>query len=264
MDSTHLLSLASGVHPEFPPVVTMEAASKAGWDAAGIWIDLAVWTADTTRELKAIMHGTGILALDIEVIWLREGPIEDDHLRMIDIGREVGAANALVVSSDPDPDGTAEKLQQLCEHAGGDIRVALEFGLFTEVKSIKAAAEIVGRVTHPAVAMLIDPLHLSRTGGTPIDVAALNPLWFPYAQFCDAPNLSYEVSNIDAIIEEAVDGRLVPGEGVLPLKPLLEALPPAIPLSVELRSKALRDAYPDPTDRAKALLRGTRQFFSDK
>jgi hypothetical protein len=54
----------------------------------------------------------------------------------------------------------------------------------------------------------------------------------------------------------------MPGEGELPLDDLLAQLPPATPLSVELRSAALRDDHPDPADRARALLAATQRWFA--
>ena len=259
--ASHPLSLAAGVLPDFSPQETARAAAAAGYDQTGVWIEIADWTDRTTAEMRAILADTGVPALDVEVVWLQPGPIDPNHLRIVDIGRELGAANVLVVSSDPDDGGTAEKLRALCEHAAGDIRISLEFGLFTEIHSIAQASTILDRVDHPAAALLIDPLHLERTGGTPADVARVDRARLPYAQFCDAPPLKYDVADRGAVIVEAVDGRLLPGEGVLALDALIEALP-LVPLSIELRSKALREGFPDATDRAKAVLDATRRFLS--
>ncbi len=256
--ASHPLSLAAGVLPDFSPQDTARAAAAAGYDQTGVWIEIADWTDRTTAEMRAILADTGVPALDVEVVWLQPGPIDPNHLRLVDIGRELGAANVLVVSSDPDDGGTADKLRALCEHAAGDIRISLEFGLFTAIHSIRQANAILDHVDHPAAALLIDPLHLERTGGTPADVARVPRERLPYAQFCDAPPLSYDVADRGAVIVEAVDGRLLPGEGMLPLAALIDALP-VVPLSVELRSKALREGFPDATDRAKVVLEATRR-----
>lgn len=258
----HPISLAAGVLPDFSPQATMRAAVAAGYDATGLWVDLETWTEATTREVNAILADNALPALDVEVVWFMPGPPDDRHRRVVDIGLATGAANVLCVSSDPDDAATAAKLALLCEHAEGGIRIALEFGLFTEVKSIGQANGIVRSVDHPAAALLIDPLHLARTGGTPEDVATLPHAWLPYAQFCDAGPLTYEVSDRAAIIEEAVDGRLQVGEGILPLSALVDAFPENLPLSIELRSKRLRDTYPDATDRAVAVLEATRKFLA--
>lgn len=257
-----MLSLAAGVLPDHSPATTARAAAAAGFGATGVWIDRETFTDATMRELQAILSGEGLPALDVEVVWLMPGPPDDHHRRVVDIGRALGAANVLVVSSDPDDAATAEKLRLLCEHGEGAIRIALEFALFTEVKSIAQAAAIVRAVDHPAAAMLIDPLHLARSGGTPADVAALPRSWFPYAQFCDAGPLTFDTADKAAIIDEAVDRRLHVGEGVLPLRDLHAALPQDTPLSIELRSKALREGHPDPVDRARAVLAATRRFLA--
>jgi sugar phosphate isomerase/epimerase len=254
------ISLASGVLPEFAPPVTAAAALAAGYDAVGLWAEPSAWTAETTRAVRHALGGLPVL--DIEVIWLKPGPDNPDHFRILDIGMELGARHALTVSSDPDAGAATAKLARLCEHAEpSGMRVALEFGLFTEVKTMADALSILSRAGKDNAALLIDPLHLSRSGGSPDDVKQVPHHLLPYAQFCDAPAEWPDLSDPKAIIEEAVDLRLEPGKGALPLQPLLDALPLHIPLSVELRSKALREAFPDPAARAKKLAQATRAFL---
>ena len=47
----------------------------------------------------------------------------------------------------------------------------------------------------------------------------------------------------------------------LPLAAMLQALPQGIPLSLELRSAALREAFSHPALRAKAVLDGMREWI---
>jgi sugar phosphate isomerase/epimerase len=88
--------------------------------------------------------------------------------------------------------------------------------------------------------------------------------WLSYAQVCDAPAHGPAPDDADGILEEAIHGRLQTGEGGLDLTGMLDALPPALPLSVELRSRALYDAYPDGGDRAMATARATRRFLASR
>jgi hypothetical protein len=53
---------------------------------------------------------------------------------------------------------------------------------------------------------------------------------------------------------------LLPGDGDLPLRETLAALPD-VPLSLELRSASLMTAYPDPVERARAVMRATRDLL---
>jgi sugar phosphate isomerase/epimerase len=255
------ISLASGVLPEFNAVAVADAAVAAGFDAAGLWIEPEKWTPRHISDVRIALNGLPVL--DVEVIWIKPGPGNPDHLRILDIGAELGAANALVVSSDPDPGATAAKFRELCEHAAAfGTRVALEFGLFTDVKNLDAALGILDRVNHPSAALLIDTLHLSRSGGTAKDVSRVPQRLLSYTQICDAGPNAPSRDDAAGIIAEAVDGRLLCGDGTLPLHEVLDRLPERQPLSVELRSKALRNAYPDARERAKALARSTREFLT--
>ena len=257
------IALASGVLPDFSPQETVTAAAAAGFDATGVWVDLESWNRTTTREVKGRLADDGLPVLDVEVVWLGPGPQKAEHLRIIDIGAEIGAANVLVVSSDPDYAAAAEKFGQLVDHgAACGVRASLEFGPFTAVKTLANALDMLARCGRPQAGLLVDPLHLSRSGG---DAAALRQVAserFAYAQFCDAPQTGPKMTQRKQIIREAVDLRLLPGEGALPLREVLEVLPAGLPISVELRSKALRKAYPKAVDRARAVADATRAYLA--
>jgi sugar phosphate isomerase/epimerase len=144
------ISLASGVVPEFGPLETIEAAAEGQFDAVGLWIEPPRWTPQLMRDVKRALTDTGLELLDVEVIWIKPNSDMSDHKRCLDIGMELGAKNVLCVSSDPDPGATAARLSELCTHAeGGGIRVALEFGIFTEVRTIGAARAVLDDVGHP-------------------------------------------------------------------------------------------------------------------
>lgn len=256
------ISLASGVVPEFGPVETIEAARAGGFDMVGLWVDPAVWTPAHTRDARAALAATGLPLLDVEVIWLKPDSAMDDHRKVIDVGADLGARNVLCVSSDPDHARTAARLYDLCRHAeGSGMRVALEFGIFTEVKDLQAALGILDRIDHPLKALLIDPIHVDRSGSSIAEIAKLDPALLPYAQFCDAPAERPDPADFNAVIRDAIDLREQCGEGALPLAALYQALPPGIPLAIELRSETLRDAFPHPALRAAAVAGATRRWL---
>ncbi|WP_225009234.1 sugar phosphate isomerase/epimerase family protein [Novosphingobium percolationis] len=256
------ISFASGIVPEFGPVDTIEAAAAGGFDMVGLWVEPADWTDQTTRDARAALARTGLPLLDVEVVWIKPDSSDDDHRKVIDVGAELGAKNVLCVSSDPDHARTAARLAMLCEHAApAGIRVALEFGIFTEVKSLATALSILDDVAHSSRALLLDPIHLDRSGTTVEQIAAIDPALLPYAQFCDALAQRPDPADFAAVIEDAIDLRQQCGEGALPLAALYHALPAGIPLSIELRSKALRDAFPHPALRASEVARATRAWM---
>lgn len=256
------VSLASGVMPDAPAPEVVRAAAAGGFDMVGLWIDPGEWSAADTRNTRAALALTGMPILDVEVIWLKPDTTLDDHRRILDVGAELGAANALCVSSLADPLGTAEQLRALCEHVeSSGMRIALEFGIFTEVRTGADALAIIDAVDHPLAALLVDPIHVDRSA-TPVElIRSLDPHLLPYAQFCDARAERPPADDLDAIIIDAIDLREQCGAGALPLRDLYAALPPDIPLSIELRSRQLREDYPDLNERARAVATATHQWL---
>ena len=110
--------------------------------------------------------------------------------------------------------------------------------------------------------LLVDALHWKRSGGSVADVAALPREWLSYVQLCDAPEPGADPSDPDAILTEAIDGRVPLGQGGLPLSRLLDQLPFGIPISIEERSQALRDGFPDLSARATELYRTSHAWLN--
>ena len=259
--TARLLSLATGNLPEFTPVEVVNAAAEASWAACGVWFDPATWTPQTTRETRRAFDVSGVAPFDIEVAWIKPGGHDPDHERLFAAGGEIGARHALVVSSDPDVQATKRKFERLCQLGERfDIDVSFEFLPITEVKSLPAALEIVVGVGHPRGRLLVDALHLARSGGDPDDLIGLPPNLFAYMQICDAP-AQLPAMDYATVLEEAVDGRLMPGEGALPLRRLLAALPETLPIAPEMRAKWLREKYPAAADRAREILESTQKFL---
>ena len=257
------ISLASGVLPEFGPLEIIEAAAVGGFDAVGLWVEPEKWSASLTQDCRSALAGTGLELLDVEVIWLKPDSDMADHKRCVDIGADLGAKNVLCVASDPDMAANAARLRELCTHAeGSGMRVALEFGIFTAVRNLRMAMSVLDEVAHPLRALLIDPIHVDRSGSQIVEVAAVPEALLPYAQFCDAPAKRPDPAYFEDIITDAIDLRMQCGEGGLPLKDLLGALPSDITLSIELRSKLLRESFPDPNTRAKAVATATRRWLN--
>lgn len=263
--STRILSLAAGSLPEADPLTMIEAAAAGGWRHAGLWVEPdRNWHRDTAARVRQALEGHGMTAVDVEVIWIHPGEHDPDHDRVIGWGAEVGARAALIVSSEPDVEQTRRRYERLCQRAEQEgIRAVLEFLPITEVKTLADARAVVEVVDHPAGGILIDPIHLARSGGRPSDLADVDPKWFPYAQFCDGRSQLPDMS-FDAILEDAVDGRDVVGRGDLPLTELLQYLPAHLPLSMEIRSNAWRDQYPDVFARAAGMFDATMAWFDEQ
>jgi hypothetical protein len=52
------------------------------------------------------------------------------------------------------------------------------------------------------------------------------------------------------------------GEGELPLKDVLQAVDGSLPISLEIRSRALMEKFPKLQDRANVVFQSTQQFLT--
>ncbi|GEL21593.1 xylose isomerase [Pseudonocardia sulfidoxydans NBRC 16205] len=261
--SAPLLSLAAGTVLDAGPETTLDAAAAAGYDAAGLRLDPDTDPAAAVA-LRRRADDHGLTLLDLEVVRLGPDRSIDEALRLLDLAVVLGARFLLTVSSHPDPADTRAELATLVKAAtGGPTRIGLEFMRFTRIPTLAAAVATLDDIgAEPsAAAVLVDALHLHRSGETPADVAAVAavaPERIGYWQICDGPAAApADVDGVDGLVHEARHHRLPPGEGDLPLHDLVAALPDGLPVSVEVQSDHLAAAL-DPTTRARRLLEATR------
>jgi sugar phosphate isomerase/epimerase len=248
--------------PEASPAQLIECAAASDFDFGGMWIERETWTPATTRAIRSQARDAGVALLDVEVAWIMPGAPNPWLCELVDIAAELGAPNLLCVSSDPDMAATTAKFQAMVDRAQGTgVRVNLEFGIFTEVKTIHMARRVLEGVEGEAKALLVDTLHWARSGGTAEDLAAIPREWLSYCQPCDAPAKGPDNSNFDDIIDDAINRRMALGQGGLALGAMVDALPDTLPMAVEERSAALRDAFPDLIERARECARTSRAWL---
>lgn len=259
-----LVSLAAGVMPEFSPEATIYAAAQAGFTAAGIWCDLPSWDRRRGNDVARALADTGLCALDVEVVWFQPGEGASTHDAMVEIALELGARNLLCVSSEPDIATTKRRFEHLCRRAErGDLRVVLEFLAITQIRTLQQALDVVRDVAHPAGGILVDTLHLQRTGSTAHDLRDIDRHLMPYLQLCDATAALTDDSP-EGLLEDALYLRRLPGEGELPLRDILAQVDSRLPLSMEIRSRELMQRFADDAvGRARAVFDATQQFLQD-
>ncbi len=255
-NADRLVSLAAGTMLDVGPADAVTVAHDAGWPAVGIWFDPATWTVATTAAVRSRLDDTGTIALDIEPIIF--GPDGDPGDALVDAAIAIGARFVLVTSRIPIEPYIVERFGQLCDRAAeGGVTLALEFLPIFPLSTLAAAVDVVRAAARPNSGVLVDTLHLARSGASAADLAAVDPALLPYLQLADAP--AARPDTIPALVDEALHGRLLLGEGVLPIADVLDAVPD-VPVSFELRSRTLMAAHPDPTARARAVLDNWRSF----
>ena len=143
---------------------------------------------------------------------------------------------------------------KVCDEASRfGLRIALEFMRWRSVRTIDEAARFVGEAGRTNGGIVLDTLHLSRSGGSPSAVAKVPPESIMYVQLCDAVE-TIPVTD-DGLITEARGGRLNPGAGNLWLEGLFDVLPDDIAISIEVPGAAPAGAsVKDRTKRAAGAL----------
>lgn len=258
--TSRLISLAAGVHPDLAPEDAVTVSAAAGWPACGVWFDPSSWADTTSREVRRRLDDTGLVALDLEPII--PAPDSKDHgERVLDAAVEIGARFVLFTSRLPDEAATADRFAQLVDHArGSGVVLVCEFLPIFPLATLEAAHRVVAPHRVNEAGILVDSLHLARSGATPGDVREIEtaePGRFPYLQLADAPTAS--PSDRAGLYDEAVNGRLLPDEGALPLDELCDAVA-NVALSFEIRSRRLREIG-DPVERARRVLDSARRFI---
>lgn len=191
------------------------------------------------RETLRRLEDTGVSVLDTE--FLRFEPEQPVGIPegFLEVSARLGAKHVLVMSAEPDEDRTVERFCELCDRAAAyGLQVGLEFAIYTGVRTLVHAAHVVARSKRVNTSVVIDALHWSRSGGLPAHVAQVDPALFRYAQICDASADMPGPGDTANLIREARTGRLLPGEGVLPLRELVAVLPADLPLAIEAPSRA--------------------------
>lgn len=222
------------------PVEEIEAAAAAGFDAAGLRLVAPsgvalkheiIGNAPLIREIRHAMRQTGVALLDADALGLAATTDMDHFRRAVDTAAELGAAIVQVVVEDEDRQRALDRFGELCDAAArSNMSVSLEFMRWRKVATLQDAAAFVADARRSNATICLDCLHLSRSFGSPADIAAVPPERIGYVQLCDAPA---RIPPLEGLVAEARGGRLFPGDGELWLDDVMDRLPEGVPLSIE-------------------------------
>jgi sugar phosphate isomerase/epimerase len=248
------------------PLELIDAAAAGGFQHVGLRIvqPLAaqpvvdvIGDAVVRRNLKAAMASTGVSIQLIESIWL--GPDADPRALepALATGAELGARFVLVAGNDPQQNRLIDNLGQLASLAEGHgLEIAFEFMPFTQVQRYEDAVAIKREIGRDNLRLLVDALHLSRSGVDFHKLTPFDPSIVSYVHLCDARG---PIPSPDTLRDEARLGRYDLGEGDLPLDDFLAAMPADARLGVE--APCSRYAELPPVERGKIAGRAARAWL---
>lgn len=224
------------------PPQSVAVAAEAGF--AGLGIKLFVGLSGVEpfpmregspmlKETCAALRGTGMRAWDTETLVIGPNTSVRSWEPTLASAAALGISQAVVATMTTDEQQAIDQLAQMCEMASRyGIAPSVEFcRLFPGATTLSAVRRIV-EAAHPQARVLVDTLHVARSGATQAELAAIPHERLAYLQLCDAP--ARAPADFEGIRFEALRNRMPPGRGELPLPDMLQALPPQLPVSVEV------------------------------
>ncbi len=204
-------SYTLGTQVRFPDRV--RAAATAGYDGIGLRAE-NYWDAgldDTTMLAVAERHGVRILEVEYLTGWGTAADRDEAQRRkeqtVFHMARAFGVRhlNAGLLEKLP-LEVMTDAFAALCDRAGPDLTVALEFMPYSGVPDLATAWRIVQRV--PNSALIIDNWHWARAGQQPADLDEVSPERIVSVQLCDVRAQPMEPPRA-----ESLGHRLPPGHG---------------------------------------------------
>lgn len=255
-ESTPPLGIAHFSCIDVPPLEFVRLAGEIGYAAVGLRLHPAFQGAPfytlrpgsaEMRLVKVALQQAGIAVYDIEFVVIDEAFSASELLPVLESAGELGARRLSVGGDDPDRGRFIDNLTALAALAGEfGMGVDLEIMPWRRIGTLASAVEAAEGTRRANVGVLIDALHLSRSGAVPADLRSVPKELIQSVQLCDA--VAERPADNAALVAEARGGRLLPGEGALPLRELVTMAPSNARLSVEVPNAGL------PTERhAKAL-----------
>jgi sugar phosphate isomerase/epimerase len=270
--SAHRLGIEQLSAFSLPPVDFIHLAADLGCQCislglVGLGYNPNHYPDFSLREDKAMRRATIAAMRDRGVaISLGEGCIvrPDSDIRDMagdmDIMAELGVERLNTTSMDPDLGRTLDRLGVFAEMAAARGMVStLELCPVLTIRDLGMAVDAVRHVGRPDFSLLLDTMHLGRSGATGADVTALDPAMIGYVQLCDAPRAPTEPN----YLKEATFERMVPGEGDMPLRDYLAAVPVGVTISLEVPLRTLAEAGVAPMARLRPCVAAAKALIAE-
>ena len=220
------------------PEEFIDGAAAAGFEGVGLRIHppkhaphqyaIAV-DPQWTRDLRRRADDLGIRIFEAESFGIDRDTDVDSMRHALEAATVLGASYIVSGGIDDDESRLVTSYAKLADAAAEfGLGLAIEFMPSRPMRSLHDARRVISKVGHPNARLLVDVLHLDRSGGTPEELADVDVEQIAYIHLCDAPQ-----GPPASLTEESRRGRLFPGEGTLPLTRLFDLLPANIDVSLE-------------------------------
>jgi len=212
------------------------------------------------KETKRRLQSEGLPVLDVEAWDVGPSFNLTNYEIALAAAAELGARHVLTTVTDSDRNRRIDNFSALCQAAAPyNLSVDVEFIPWNAVHNYIEARALVDAAAQPNGSILVDPLHLDRGNTTITEIASAPKHLFRFMQFCDGEKL-INPTNEDLMFS-ARNERLFPDEGQIDLVGILHAMPPSIPLSLEIPREKLSKTVPA-AERIKRAVDATRRVLA--
>lgn len=209
------------------------------------------------REVKAALADAGLRIGLGEGIEASATVAPEDHAPDLDIFAQLGTRRIGARDNGLERERAFDYMARLAEMARErDMDFAFEFSPVMTLRTLKEALALVAYIGEERVSVTVDAMHFFRSGGIARELAELDAALIGHVRLCDAALKSQGDYRI-----EAEENRLIPGEGELPLREFVDALPRGKTLGLDLSLpqaalgvEAARDYLVEVVARTRALL----------
>lgn len=251
-----IYSLVHLTNPYCTPPELIYAAAEAGYDCVGLRgiptrVSQCLTETEQKGESSVSQAITGNMPFDFvndhELFWethkavKRTGvPVHDsENARIFDgvdvanyeedlaLTSELGVKHILTNIWTDDKDFYIKQFIKLCKIASKyDITVNLEFVTWASIRNIRECRELLEASHCNNIGIVLDTLHYYRSRVSLDDVRSLPREWFSYLHLSDCEAKIPEER--DKLIATGINGRLLPGEGAVDIRSIVNALPDVI------------------------------------
>ena len=210
------------------------------------------------RATSAALRDRGIAISLGEGFTVRAGMDVRQRAADLDTMCELGVKRINTVSMDPDLSRSFDQFAALVELASvRGVETTIEFAPGLGVADLPTALSAIRHVGRRNFRLLIDTMHLVRSGSGAADLARLDPNLIGYVQLCDAP-LEPRIGNY---MQESMTERMAPGIGDLPLRDILGVLPRHLVIGIEVPLQAQALAGESPRRRLGRCVEAARNLL---
>jgi sugar phosphate isomerase/epimerase len=254
-----------------PPVDFIHLAADLGCRYIGLgtmtyganphgYPDYSLRPPEVRRAIQAALRERGVsIALGEGFLLWPERDFRAEAAADLDLLFELGVRRVCALTLDADRARSLDQLGAFAEMVGArGGETVLEFVPETPIADLPGALDAIRQIARPDFRLLIDTMHLLRSGSTPADLAVLDPGLIGYVQLCD----SLKTLRFDTYTEEASHERMVPGTGELPLLDVLKAVPRDVNIGLEAPMLRAAQAGVGPYERLKPWVEAGRKMLA--